>query len=91
MVSAAFFHDDGDMTNHTSLRTQQNQGRRSRGFAADLLYLMALAVIFNAAALAAVAVASGLAPTAQAAIGLSVFTALAVGFSVAIRGLRFFR
>jgi hypothetical protein len=85
MVSATSRRDHGDMTN---LRTQQNPGRRSRGFASDLLYLIAVAVIFNATAFAAVAAASGLAPPAQAAIGVSVLAALAVGFSIATRGLR---
>lgn len=96
MVTAPSRHDDGGMTyveNYRTAkkhRTEQREARRPRGFARELLYLIVVAVIFNATALAAVAVASGLAAPVQVVIGLAVLAMLVAAFSAAVRGLRFF-
>jgi hypothetical protein len=90
MVTAASGHDDGGMTNLTNLRTEHNGPRRTRGFAWELLHVIAVATIFNAVALAAVAVASGLAAPVQALIGVSVLAMLMAAFSALVEGLRLF-
>lgn len=94
--------DDEGMTSLDNYRTIENRrtvrnhraehrvARRSLGFAWELLYLILVAMIFNATALAAVAVASGLAAPVQVVIGLAVLAMLVAAFSAAVRGLRFF-
>lgn len=62
--------------------------RRSHGFAWELLYLTAVAVVFNAVAFGGVAVAAGRAGPVQAAVGVSVFAVLLAALAAVVRGLR---
>ena len=61
---------------------------RSYGFAGELLFLISVAVVFNAVALAGVALASGRAGPVQVAVGVSVFAMLMAALSAVVRGLR---
>jgi hypothetical protein len=90
MVTAPCRRDDGGMTKLTNRPTEQKMARRSRGFIWELVFLIVMATIFNAAALGAVAVASGQAAPVQAVIGVSVLAMLVVAFSGVVRVLRFF-
>jgi p-aminobenzoyl-glutamate transporter AbgT len=90
MVTAPSRHHDPGMTKVTNRKIEQKAPRRLRGFAWELLYLIVMAAIFNAAALGAVVVASGLAAPVQAAVGVSVLAVLVSAFSAVVRGLRFF-
>jgi hypothetical protein len=90
MVTAPSRYDDGGMTKFTNRKTEEQAPRRSRGFAWELIYLVLIATIFNAAALGAMAVASPLAAPAQALVAVSVLAVLVIASSAVIRGLRFF-
>lgn len=82
-------HDRG-MTKLTNRQTEQTARRRSRGFGWELLYWILVAASFNAVALGAVALTSGLAAPAQAVVGVSVFVVLVLAFFAVARSLRFF-
>jgi len=90
MATAASHHEDGGMTKLKNRLTEQKAPRRSRGFMWELLYLLMMAMAFNAIALVAVAVSSGQAVPVQAMVGVSVVAMLAAAFSVVVKGLRFF-
>ncbi len=90
MVNASSPHDNRGMTKLTNRTIEQRASRQSAVFAWELIYLIVMATIFNATALAAVAVTSSLATPAQALVSVSVLAVLVAAFSAVVRGLRFF-
>jgi hypothetical protein len=75
------------MTKLTNRQTDKTARGRSDGFVWELLYLVTVATVFNAAALGAIAIASGRAGPVQAIVGVSALAMFAVAFPAVVKGL----